>query len=41
MKFLCVPCDEPMKLQEKRGPENGSVTLVYGCEACGYSYNFV
>jgi len=36
MKFLCVPCDEPMKLIKTSGPDHGSVSLVYGCEACGY-----
>lgn len=36
MKFLCVPCDEAMKLVESKGPDNGSVSLVYGCETCGY-----
>ncbi|HVS15174.1 MAG TPA: hypothetical protein VMV46_14695 [Thermoanaerobaculia bacterium] len=35
MKFLCVGCDEPMKLHETRGPEDGSVSLVYACPACG------
>ncbi len=36
MKFLCVPCDEPMKLLETSGPDAGSVSLVYSCPACGY-----
>jgi len=36
MKFLCVPCDKPMALQETRGPDRGSVSLVYGCDDCGY-----
>jgi hypothetical protein len=36
MKFLCVPCDEPMKLDKTEGPDDGSMTLVYACEACGY-----
>ena len=36
MKFLCVPCDTPMKLLETRGPEAGSMSLVYSCPACGY-----
>lgn len=35
MKFLCVPCDEPMALVETRGPDDGSMALVYGCPACG------
>ncbi len=34
MKFLCVPCDEPMKIQETKGPEEGSLTVVFGCPTC-------
>ncbi len=36
MKFLCVPCDQPMKLLDTRGPDEGSMSLVYNCPACGY-----
>jgi hypothetical protein len=36
MKFLCVPCDQPMRLSEKRPPDRGSLTLVYACDDCGY-----
>jgi len=36
MKFLCVPCDQPMKLMATRPPERGSLTVVYSCPACGY-----
>ena len=35
MKFLCVECDEAMTLREARGPDNGSMTVVFGCPACG------
>ena len=38
MKFLCVPCDKPMRLDQTTGPENGSVTLVYTCDDCGYEF---
>ena len=38
MKFLCVPCDQPMKLLETRGPEAGSISLIYSCGACGYEF---
>ena len=31
MKFLCVPCDKPMKLQEVVGPDQGSLTIVFHC----------
>ena len=34
MKFLCVPCDEQMKLKHAIGPEGGSVALVYACPVC-------
>ncbi len=36
MKFLCVPCDSPMKLQTVRPPESGSLSVVYSCPECGY-----
>jgi hypothetical protein len=36
MKFLCVPCDSPMKLQSVGPPERGSLAVVYACPACGY-----
>ncbi|HVS66229.1 MAG TPA: PCP reductase family protein [Thermoanaerobaculia bacterium] len=35
MRFLCVDCDEQMKLYETRGPDRGSVSLVYACPVCG------
>jgi Proto-chlorophyllide reductase 57 kD subunit len=36
MKFLCVPCDSPMKLQMVGPPERGSLSIVYSCPECGY-----
>jgi len=36
MKFLCVPCDSPMKLQSVSPPEGGSLSVVYSCPECGY-----
>jgi hypothetical protein len=36
MKFLCVPCDSPMKLQSVSPPERGSLSIVYACPECGY-----
>jgi proto-chlorophyllide reductase subunit len=36
MKFLCVPCDSPMKLQNVGPPERGSLSVVYSCPECGY-----
>jgi hypothetical protein len=36
MKFLCVPCDSPMKLLAVGPPERGSLSVVYACPECGY-----
>jgi hypothetical protein len=36
MKFLCVPCDSPMKLQSVSPPDRGSLAVVYTCPECGY-----
>ena len=36
MKFLCVPCDSPMKLQTVGPPQGGSLSVVYSCPECGY-----
>ena len=36
MKFLCVPCDSPMKLQTVGSPQGGSLSVVYSCPECGY-----
>ncbi|HUD72980.1 MAG TPA: PCP reductase family protein [Dongiaceae bacterium] len=36
MKFLCVPCDQPMKLTSVKPPDRGSLSVVYACAACGY-----
>ena len=36
MKFLCVPCDSPMKLQTVSPPDRGSLSIVYSCPECGY-----
>ncbi len=34
MKFLCVPCNEQMQLQEVEGPDQGSLTVVFHCLHC-------
>ncbi len=34
MKFLCVACDEPMALKETRGPDEGSMSIIYRCPSC-------
>lgn len=36
MKFLCIACDEAMKLQGTRGPEDGSLAVIYECPSCGW-----
>ncbi len=36
MKFLCVSCDEAMKLRELSPPERGSLTVVYSCPKCSH-----
>ena len=36
MKFLCIPCDEPMRLAEKSADDRGSIALSYECPKCGH-----
>lgn len=36
MKFLCVPCDTPMRLRATEESEPGSLAVVYECPECGY-----
>ena len=36
MKFLCVPCDQPMKVLTVTPPDRGSISVTYSCPACGY-----
>lgn len=36
MKFLCVPCDAPMRLSSTAEAEPGSLSVVYSCPECGY-----
>ena len=36
MKFLCVSCDEPMKMIESPAPDRGSLSIVYGCPKCDH-----
>ncbi len=35
MKFLCMECDEIMKLQESKGPDAGAMTVIFECPSCG------
>jgi hypothetical protein len=36
MKFLCVSCDEPMKLQTVENGGGGSLSVLYGCPKCDH-----
>jgi DNA-directed RNA polymerase subunit RPC12/RpoP len=36
MKFLCLDCDEPMKLHSTAGPDEGSLTVTFRCPECGF-----
>jgi hypothetical protein len=36
MKFLCVPCNEPMNFQQVEGPDQGSLTVLFHCPQCAH-----
>lgn len=36
MKFLCLDCDEAMKLHGTTGPDEGSLTVTFRCPQCGF-----
>ena len=36
MKFLCLDCDEPMKLHSTAGPDEGSLSVTFRCPECGF-----
>ena len=36
MKFLCVLCDQPMKLIEVAPPERGALSVLYECPECAH-----
>ena len=36
MKFLCLDCDEPMKLFGTEGPQEGSLAVTFRCPECGF-----
>jgi DNA-directed RNA polymerase subunit RPC12/RpoP len=36
MKFLCLDCDEPMRLLTSSGPDEGSLTVTFRCPECGF-----
>lgn len=35
MKFLCVECNEAMRLESADGPDRGSMTVLFTCPSCG------
>jgi len=36
MKFLCLSCDEGMKLETASGPHDGSLEATFVCPRCRY-----
>lgn len=34
MKFLCVACDEPMKLEKTESPREGTISAMFECPEC-------
>src|SRR5881409_1072804 len=36
VKFLCLDCDEPMKLHSTEGPDEGSLAVTFRCPECGF-----
>ena len=34
MKFLCMSCDEPMKLDKTESPQQGTISAVFECPEC-------
>jgi proto-chlorophyllide reductase subunit len=36
MKFLCLNCDEGMKLATTKGPREGSLEAIFACPRCHY-----
>src|SRR5262245_31202721 len=34
MKFLCLACDEAMRLTSTAGPDEGSLTVTFACPTC-------
>ena len=36
MKFLCIACDQAMRLSGTAWPDAGSLTVTFACPACGH-----
>ena len=41
MKFLCLQCDEPMKLTELQRPGDQTMTVGFECASCGFEFNLL
>ena len=37
MKFLCLTCNEQMKLADLEGPTNESISMTFSCPTCQHS----
>jgi hypothetical protein len=37
VKFLCLACDQPMRLASTAGPDEGSLTVSFRCPGCGHA----
>jgi hypothetical protein len=38
MKFLCLDCDQAMKLHSTEGPDEGSLSVTFRCPECGFRF---
>jgi hypothetical protein len=36
VKFLCIACDQAMRLSGTAGPAEGSLTVTFACPTCGH-----
>ena len=36
MKFLCLPCDQAMTLEERKEPGDGTFAVAYKCPSCAH-----
>ncbi len=36
MKFLCIPCDQRMKITRADPPDNGSIRAIFACPSCSH-----
>ena len=38
MKFLCIECDQAMKLKNTQGPDEGSMAVIFSCPKCSKEF---